>query len=150
MLLSVGRKKKKSESSVLNTTNFKIHHNESLSLQLTLESYIYTHTHTHTLTHITVEINGTLAILMAETWTKEIGQGNISSFTMSKREVIGISCVSYGLGFTFIYLLFNQFSVVLKYAFVSKVIESRHIFLFFTLLSFYKEYFIQFILSSSG
>ena len=36
-----------SESSVLNITNFKIHHNESLSLQLTLEPYIYTHTHNY-------------------------------------------------------------------------------------------------------
>ena len=91
-----------------------------------------------------------LAILMTGTWTKEMGQGNINSFTMSTGEVIGISYVSYGLGFKFISLLFNQFSVVLKYAFVPKVIVSRHFFLFLTLLSFYKEYFIRFKLSSSG
>ena len=85
-----------------------------------------------------------LAILMTGTWTNAIGQGNINSFTMSTGEVIGISYVSYGLGFKFIHLLFSQFSVVLKYAFVPKVIVSRHFFLFLTLLSFYKEYFIRF------
>ena len=69
-----------SESSVLIITNFKIHHNESLSLQLTL-SLTFIHIHT------TIEINGTLAILkslslwlrprhlptMRETWVWSLG-----------------------------------------------------------------------------